>query len=145
MTAEDLLGPDHLALCLARYWPACHVTVRPERPMSDPAFDPREALKALAPGQEPVKAAPPAAAAPAPTPAPPPPSPAQDREQRRSAGLEQVAAYRAAHPGDPRSDDQLLVAPYGGYELLQYPEDVRPAAMYRLADSRPAPPEGPRP
>jgi hypothetical protein len=63
----------------------------------------------------------------------------------RAALGQMVAKYRQAHPGDPRTDDQLLVAPYGGYELLARDPAVLPACMERLASQRPRPPEEAKP
>src|SRR2546423_1277612 len=44
------------------------------------------------------------------TTAPPP-------DDRKARALAFVAQYRGTHPSDARSDDDLLRAPYGGYEL----------------------------
>jgi hypothetical protein len=109
----------------------------PEQPMNESEFDPRAALGRLA-GVAPTE---PPAAGGATDPPPPAPTPAETRERRRSAALELVARYREAHPGDARTDDQLLVAPYGGYELLARDPVVHPACMERLASLRPPPPE----
>jgi hypothetical protein len=70
---------------------------------------------------------------------------ADTMEGRRGAALEMVGKYRAAHPGDPRSDDQLLVAPYGGYEMLAHEPGAHAACMERLAAMRPKPAEEPKP
>jgi hypothetical protein len=104
--------------------------------MNESEFDPRAALGRMA-GAAPHE---PPAAGGATDPPPPAPAPAETRERRRSAALEMVAKYRQAHPGDPRTDDQLLVAPYGGYELLARDPAVLPACMERLASLRPPPP-----
>jgi hypothetical protein len=104
--------------------------------MNESEFDPRAALGRLA------VAAPtePPAAGGATDPPPPAPTPAETRERRRSAALELVAKYREAHPGDARTDDQLLVAPYGGYELLAVDPGLHAVCMGRLASLRPPPP-----
>jgi hypothetical protein len=112
-----------------------------EQPMNESEFDPRAALGHLA-GAAPTE---PPAAGGVTDPTPPAPAPAETRERRRSDALEMVAKYRQAHPGDPRTDDQLLVAPYGGYELLARDPAVLPACMERLASLRPRPPEEAKP
>jgi hypothetical protein len=110
----------------------------PEQPMNESEFDPRAALGRLA-GAAPTE---PPAAGGATDPPPPAPTHAETRERRRSAALELVARYRAAYPGDPRTDDQLLVAPYGGYEMLATaPLDVLDVCKERLASLRPKPAE----
>jgi hypothetical protein len=109
----------------------------PEQPMNESEFDPRAALGRLA-GAAPTE---PPAAGGVTDPPPPAPTHAETREGRRSAALEMVAKYRGAHPGDPRTDDQLLVAPYGGYELLFHDPAVLDVCMERLASLRPPPPE----
>jgi hypothetical protein len=109
--------------------------------MNESEFDPRVALDRLA-GVAPHE---PPAAGGATDPPPPAPTPAETRERRRSAALELVAKYREAHPGDARTDDQLLVAPYGGYELLLSDPALHPVYMGRLASLRPKPPEEPKP
>jgi hypothetical protein len=114
-----------------------------EQPMNESEFDPRAALGRIS-GTVPHE---PPAAGGVTDPPPPAPTHAETREQRRSAALEMVAKYREAHPGDPRTDDQLLVAPYGGYELLlvEGVEAYRRIYMERLAAQRPKPPEEARP
>jgi hypothetical protein len=109
--------------------------------MNESEFDPRAALGRLA-GAAPPE---PPAAGGVTDPTPPAPAPAETREQRRSDALELVARYRKAHPGDPRTDDQLLVAPYGGYEMLTIPDVYRKVGMERLAAMRPKPPEEAKP
>jgi hypothetical protein len=109
--------------------------------MNESEFDPRAALGQMA-GAAPTE---PPAAGGVTDPPPPAPTHAETRERRRSAALEMVARYRKAHPGDPRTDDQLLVAPYGGYELLARDPAVLPACMERLAAQRPRPPEEAKP
>jgi hypothetical protein len=113
----------------------------PEQPMNESEFDPRAALGHLS-GAPPTE---PPAAGGVTDPPPPAPTHAETREGRRSAALELVARYREAHPGDPRTDDQLLVAPYGGYELLAAIPEVFNVYMERLASMRPPPPEEARP
>jgi hypothetical protein len=104
--------------------------------MNESEFDPRAALGQMS-GTAPPE---PPAAGGATDPPPPAPTHAETMERRRSAALEMVAEYREAHPGDPRSDDQLLVAPYGGYELLAVDPGLRAVFMGRLAGMRPPPP-----
>lgn len=99
-------------------------------------FDPQAALHGMGHPDHPSKPVP------APAEAPAPPATPVDR---RTAALEIVAAYRREHPGDPRTDDQLLVAPYGGYELLERDPHVHPECLRRLAESRPKPPSEPAP
>jgi hypothetical protein len=112
-----------------------------EQAMNESEFDPRAALGRLS-GAAPTE---PPAAGGATDPPPPAPTPAEERERRRSAALDLVARYREAHPGDARTDDQLLVAPYGGYELLSCDPTLHPVYMGRLASLRPPPPGGPEP
>jgi hypothetical protein len=107
-----------------------------EQPMNESEFDPRAALGSLSGA---AWTEPPAAWG-ATDPPPPAPTHAETREGRRSDALEMVAKYREAHPGDPRTDDQLLVAPYGGYELLAVDPATHPVCMERLASMRPPPP-----
>jgi hypothetical protein len=109
--------------------------------MNESEFDPRAALGSIS-GTVPHE---PPAAGGVTDPPPPAPTHAETRERRRSAALEMVAKYREAHPGDPRTDDQLLVAPYGGYELLIHEPGAHAACMERLAAQRPKPSEEARP
>lgn len=107
--------------------------------MSDPAFDPMEALgkmKVQADSPEPPVAA---GGVIAPEEPPAAPSHAEAQVSRRDQALAMVAKYRAAHPGDARTDEQLLVCPYGGYEMLQKPEQYHAVVMERLARMRPQP------
>jgi hypothetical protein len=101
--------------------------------------------------------APTPAPAPAPraNPNPPPPvsaEPAPDPHQaRQQAALAVVAEYKKANPDDTRSDEQLLVAPNGGYEIADLGEDrqyAKPVLLQRLAQrkvTKPAPEPPPAP
>jgi hypothetical protein len=116
-------------------WTRC--TLRGRQIMNESEFDPRAALGRMA-GAAPTE---PPAAGGVTDPPPPAPTHAETRERRRSAALELVARYREAHPGDPRTDDQLLVAPYGGYETMCVNPDLHVVYMERLASLRPPPAE----
>jgi hypothetical protein len=68
-----------------------------------------------------------------PAPAPDAPlAPAVNLADRRAAALAVISEYRQTFPGDDRSDDELLRAPYGGYELADMPEDQLPFRAERM-------------
>jgi hypothetical protein len=86
-----------------------------------------------------------------PTPATPPdPAPPglRTREDVEAEAKHRVAEYRKQYPGDERTDDELMLAPYGGFELANLPESERysiPARLKRLSHRAKRPKTAPEP